>query len=173
MVIGGALLTTTADGSGNFNFTGVPNGTYTVTPSKYGYAFTPPNRSVTINGANVTGVNFTAQAVPTSFSITGTITPASASVGTRITLGEQGDVFVDSNGNYTLNNVPNGTFTVVPFKAGFTITPVTPGGNVVNVNGANVTGVNFTITSDRAVEWRPSTWASWPSTWSCCTPARC
>ena len=153
LVIGGALLTTTADGSGNFNFTGVPNGTYTVTPSKYGYAFTPPNRSVTINGANVTGVNFTAQAVPTSFSITGTITPASDSVGTRITLGEQGDVFVDSNGNYTLNGVPNGTFTVVPFKAGFTITPITPGGNVVTVNGANVTGVNFTMHSDRAVEW--------------------
>ena len=64
LVIGGALLVTTADATGNFNFTGVPNGTYTVTPGKYGYTFSPPNRSVTINGANVTGVNFTAQAVP-------------------------------------------------------------------------------------------------------------
>ncbi len=63
LFIGGALLTTTADGSGNYNFTGLPNGTYTVTPSKSGYTFSPPNRSVTINGADVTGVNFTAQAV--------------------------------------------------------------------------------------------------------------
>ena len=44
-----------------------------------------------------------------------------------MTLGEQGDVFADSNGNYTFTNVPNGTFTVVPFKAGYTFTPTSPG----------------------------------------------
>ena len=144
LFIGGALVSTTADGSGNYNFAGLPNGTYTVTPSKNGYAFTPASGSVTINGADVTGVNFTAQAVPTSFTISGTITPASAGAGARLTLGEQGDVFADSSGNYAFVNVPNGTFTVVPSKAGFAFSPT---GNVVTINGAGATGVNFTATS--------------------------
>jgi len=36
------------------------NGSYTVTPSNSGYTFTPVNQSVTVNGANVGSVNFTA-----------------------------------------------------------------------------------------------------------------
>ena len=45
--------------SGQFSFTGLANGSYTLTPSLAGYTFSPANRSVTINGANVTGQNFT------------------------------------------------------------------------------------------------------------------
>jgi hypothetical protein len=52
---------TTTDSSGNYIFSSVSNGTYEVTPSKSGYAFTPPNRAVTINGADVTGVDFVAK----------------------------------------------------------------------------------------------------------------
>jgi fibronectin type 3 domain-containing protein len=36
------------------------NGTYTVTPSNIGYTFSPVSQSVTVNGADKTGVNFTA-----------------------------------------------------------------------------------------------------------------
>src|SRR4030042_2482695 len=56
---GAASATTTTDASGNYTFTGLVNGTYTGTPSKTGYTFTPTNSSVTINGASVTGQNFT------------------------------------------------------------------------------------------------------------------
>jgi len=56
--------TTTADSSGNYSFTGLASGTYPVTPTKSGYMFTPASRSVTVNGADVAGVNFTAQAQP-------------------------------------------------------------------------------------------------------------
>ena len=83
--------------------------------------------------------------MPTSFTITGTITPASAGAGARITLGEMGDVFADSNGNYTLNNVPNGTFTVIPFKAGFTFSPTWSARRDAST-ARNATGVNFTAT---------------------------
>jgi YD repeat-containing protein len=58
---GPASATVTTDTSGNYTFTGLANGTYTVTPSKTGYRFTPTNRSVTISDANVTGQNFTAK----------------------------------------------------------------------------------------------------------------
>ena len=57
---GAASATTTADGAGNFSLTGLANGSYTVTPSKAGYTFTPASRAATVNGANVTAVSFTA-----------------------------------------------------------------------------------------------------------------
>src|ERR1700740_139199 len=49
----------TADASGAYSFTGLANGSYVITPGKAGYAFTPSVQAVTVNGANVTGVNFT------------------------------------------------------------------------------------------------------------------
>ncbi len=54
--------TVAADASGNYIFNGVGSGTYTVTPSKAGFVFTPVNRSVTVSGVSVTGVNFSSTA---------------------------------------------------------------------------------------------------------------
>ena len=56
---GTANGTTTADGSGNYSFGGLGNGSYTITPSNSGVTFTPPSQTVTVNGASVSGVNFT------------------------------------------------------------------------------------------------------------------
>lgn len=55
---GPATGSTTADGSGNYSFTGLTNGTYVVTPSHSGYTFNPSSLTVAISGANATGVNF-------------------------------------------------------------------------------------------------------------------
>jgi hypothetical protein len=57
---GAATGTTTSDILGNYQFTELVNGTYTVTPVLLGYAFVPVNRSPVINGANQTGANFVA-----------------------------------------------------------------------------------------------------------------
>lgn len=54
---GGATATTNS--AGYFTFIGVPNGTYTLTPSKTGITFTPVNRTITVNTANLAGQNFT------------------------------------------------------------------------------------------------------------------
>ena len=40
-------------------FAGIPDGTYTVTPTRTAYSFTPTSRSVTLSGADSGGVNFT------------------------------------------------------------------------------------------------------------------
>lgn len=50
--------TTTTNSRGNFRFTGLGNGTYTLTPSFAGYTFTPESRTVNVNGANVGRQNF-------------------------------------------------------------------------------------------------------------------
>ena len=62
---------TTADSLGNYIFSGLPNGTYTLAPSHAGFTFIPISQSIAVSGANVTGVNFTdnAAAVPPSITV--------------------------------------------------------------------------------------------------------
>src|SRR5260370_26925444 len=49
---GASSTTATAESLGNYRFTGLPNGTYVVSPSHAGYTFTPSSQSTTVNGAN-------------------------------------------------------------------------------------------------------------------------
>jgi Carboxypeptidase regulatory-like domain len=61
---------TTPNSGGNYSFTGLANGTYVVTPSNSGYSFSPTVQTVTVNGANATGVNFSAsQSSSSSYSV--------------------------------------------------------------------------------------------------------
>ena len=64
----GTVSHTAADGS--YTFAGLSNGTYTVTPSLSGYTFTPANASLTISGADITGINFTSVAVSGTYKLT-------------------------------------------------------------------------------------------------------
>ncbi len=68
-LIGTESSTTTADASGNYSFTGLTNGSYTVTPSKTGVVFAPTSQAVTLSGASMTAINFTAAAL-TSIAVT-------------------------------------------------------------------------------------------------------
>ena len=54
----GAGHTATTDSGGNYTLIGLSAGTYTITPSKNGFNFTPLARTVTITNANVTGQDF-------------------------------------------------------------------------------------------------------------------
>jgi Carboxypeptidase regulatory-like domain len=65
---GPTMGSTTADGSGNYSFAGLANGTYVVTPSHSGYTFSPSLQTVTMNGTDATNVNFSA-ATQTSNSV--------------------------------------------------------------------------------------------------------
>ena len=71
---------TTADSVGNYSFLGLSNGSYTITPSKTGYTFSPTSASETVNGTDITGVSFTATqtlvATPTFSPAAGTYTSA-------------------------------------------------------------------------------------------------
>ena len=139
---GASTGTATADGSGNYTFTGLQNGSYTVTPSNSGFTFTPANQLVTINGANATSVNFTATPIPT-YSISGTVSPSGS--GTVLTLSgaSTGTATADGSGNYTFTGLQNGSYTVTPSKSGFTFTPAN---QPLTINGASATSVNFTAT---------------------------
>ncbi len=137
---GAATATVTADASGNYSFAGLANGSYTVTPSKSGFTFSPVNRAVTISGANATA-NFTAAAIPT-YSISGTISPAASGSGATVALtgAATATVTADASGNYSFAGLANGSYTVTPSKSGFTFSPVN---RAVTISGANATA-NFT-----------------------------
>ncbi|HEY6546275.1 MAG TPA: carboxypeptidase-like regulatory domain-containing protein, partial [Vicinamibacteria bacterium] len=55
----------TTGSTGAYTLAGVPNGSLTLTPSRAGFTFSPPSLSVTVNGANLTGRDFTATGLPT------------------------------------------------------------------------------------------------------------
>ena len=144
VVLGGAGSgSVSADSQGVFTFSLVPDGNYSITPSRAGYTFTPASRAVTVAGANVTGVNFTAQAVPT-YTLSGSITPAATGAGATVTLsgGATASTTANGSGNYTFSGLSNGQYTVTPSKAA---TAFTPASAVVTITDANVTQ-NFTAT---------------------------
>ena len=146
---GAASKTTTSDANGNYSFAGLSNGSYTITPSKTGYTFTPPNRSVTVNSSNVTGQDFSATASGGgSYSISGqvikvTLGRSTALSGVTITLSGAISLTTttDTNGNYSFTGLANDTYTITPSKTGYIFTPE----NIsVTISGANVTRQIFT-----------------------------
>jgi len=99
---GAATETATTDGSGNYSFAGLANGSYTVTPGSTAYGFAPLSASVTVNGADETVFPFEAT-VATSISgyvtgaqtagvVVGLVGPGIAAPGTT--------TLTDANGNY-------------------------------------------------------------------------
>jgi len=138
---GAASATTTANNTGAYTFTGLANGTYAITPSHAGYTFSPTSLTATINGANVTGVNFT-DTVQT-FGISGTISPALGGSGATVTLSGAGNAVATSNssGAYSFSGLANGAYTVTPSNPGYTFTPTSKS---ATLSGANITGVDFT-----------------------------
>jgi hypothetical protein len=161
MLSGARAASTIADTSGRYSFSGLANGAYAVSPSHTGYTFTPNTQAATINGGNVSGIDFTATPQSGStFSISGTVSPTAGGSGATVTLGgaSSGSVIADSAGNYSFTALTNGVYTVTPSNTGYTFTPVSQS---VPVNGVNVTSVNFTatpqVTHSVALSWSAST----------------
>lgn len=141
---GVASATVSADDYGNYSFSNLAPGSYTVTPSKAGFSFSPSSQSTTVNTANVTGLNFSAsKASPATFSLSGTINPPAAGSGATVTLSgaQSATTTADSEGNYTFSGLASGTYAVTPNKAQYTFTPPSQS---ETMSASNVTGVNFT-----------------------------
>lgn len=158
---GVSTASSTADSSGNYTFTGLANGTYVVAPSHTGYVYAPATQAVTINGANATGVNFTATSQQT-FSISGTISPLTGGAGATVTLSGPAAATSTSgsSGTYTFAGLLSGSYTVTPTSRGFSYTPAS---QQVTLSAANVAAINFTATP-QAAHSVSLTWSSSPTT---------
>ncbi len=122
---GSAFATTTTAANGSYVLANLPpGGSFTVTPSATGYAFSPASTSL----ADVTTdqvADFTATCAP---AISGLVRDRldGALAGVTVTLaGEVGGTAVtDVNGRYTFSHVsPGQSLTITPSRAGFTFEP--------------------------------------------------
>ncbi len=143
---GGA--STTSDANGNYSFTGIANGSYAVTAAKTGYTFSPSGLTALVNGANVTGMNFTATALGTSHAISGTVSGDTLSgVTITVTGAATASATTDGSGNYSVTGLYDGSYTVTPSKTGYTFNPAS---SAVTVSGANIAGKNFVAAANAA-----------------------
>jgi hypothetical protein len=134
-------ISTTTDEDGNYTFSGLAAGDYTITPNKTGYTFTPVSRSVPITTANVAEVDFTASAVTVTYRISGTVTQSGSGL-SGVTMRAGGSITTTgSGGSYILSSLQAGTYTVTPSKSGFTFSPTN---RSVQLLAGDVAGVNFT-----------------------------
>lgn len=131
---------TTTDDSGKYAFRQLANGTYTVTPAKTGYEFSPSSKTVSISSADVTGKNFTA----ITYAIIGYVRTLSGSPMAGVTMSLTGDAVktrtTDSTGRYRFSNLPNGNYVVTPSKGSRTFNPPS---RPVTISGATVRKQNF------------------------------
>src|SRR5581483_11640967 len=128
---------------GTYTFSSLKNGSYTVTPTQPGYTFSPISAPVTVNGANVSGVNFTGSVITAgSYSISGKVSGSAATLTLSGT--SSGTTTVAAGGTYTFSGLANGSYVVSPSETGYSFSPSTA---LETVNNANITGVNFTATA--------------------------
>jgi hypothetical protein len=92
--------TATTDSNGNYTLSNVPAGSYTLTPEKIGYTFTPTTHSVTVSD-DVSGQDFTA-----------TATASPVTLESNVTTGAPGSVFV-----LAAHNFPPNSQAVISLKA--------------------------------------------------------
>jgi CSLREA domain-containing protein len=142
----GSATPVTTDANGNYTFTNVAVGSYTITPSKSGYSFIPTSKVVSVSSSNVANVNFTG-----GFTVSGHIATSSGTaipnVQVKLTKGGSTTTVIvatNSSGNFSFLAVPNGTYAITPTLSGTTFTPTS---RTVTVNGAGVSGQNFTGTA--------------------------
>ncbi len=140
---GAAAVATSTDASGDYSFPGLLTGSYTVTPSLSGQAFTPLSRPVDLGAASSPGNDFALD----TFAISGRVTRGGTGrAGVFVAL--TGDLSLydvtDANGDYSFVGLPNGGYTVTPVlhSQGFS-----PADREVTVSGAGVTGQDFSIPS--------------------------
>jgi len=150
---GDSSKTTTTDISGNYSFSGLVNGSYTITPSQSGYTFNPTSRDITINGADSTSNNFSSNANTTpTYNISGRVTESGGGAlqGAIITLSGDSSktTTTDISGNYSFSGLVNGSYTITPSQSGYTFNPTS---RDITINGANGSGIIATANKYRKV----------------------
>jgi inhibitor of cysteine peptidase len=111
----------TTDAHGRYALTGVPPGTYTLTPSHSDYIFTPSARSIAVN-RHLSDQNFTA--ICASCTVSGQVTDSAGNGVAGVTVSDGArSVTTDTQGRYALTHVPPGVYTIVATRSGYAFSP--------------------------------------------------
>ncbi|MDP3238256.1 MAG: MopE-related protein [Myxococcales bacterium] len=145
-----SVQTTLMGASWAFSFPRVPAGSYNFVATAPNQRIVPMFMNpVTVGSMPITNLIFNATASPEPlWLVRGTVDEAGApllATEVRATLDDGGVLSsgtTDGLGRYVLANVPEGTWTVAPFKPGFTFSPMT---RSVTLDGGDVTGQDFGV----------------------------
>jgi hypothetical protein len=135
---GDAARAASTDASGDYEFTDLPAGDYTVTPSLAGQTFSPADYDIAISSADATGRDFALVAYEISGQVTNDEGPMEG-VEVDLTGDITDTVDTDAAGNYSFT-VLNGTYTVTPVSAPLVFDPVS---SQVSVSFSDETTVDF------------------------------
>ncbi len=165
---GAATRTTTADGSGNYAFSAVADGSYTVTPSLAGVAFSPTAQGVVVNGADVGGVNFTAASNATTLffdDFTGTSLSSAWTIVQRRGPPVQGENECNTAGAVGVTGgILSITTSATPATCGDAIT--SPSVQPYTSGDIQWTSLNFTYGSvEVRAKFPPQNTGTWPAIW--------
>jgi hypothetical protein len=115
--------TVTSDASGNYSFSLMAGGSYTVTAVRANYAFTPGSRSFTDLGADQ-AADFAGALV--NYAIGGRITRGDVGFGgvtVELSGSQSSTATTDASGNYSFTVKAEGNYTVTPSKQYYTFAP--------------------------------------------------
>ncbi len=149
----GTSTTRTTDANGNYSALGLDAGTYTISAGHTGYSMNPLNQKATTACEVATGIDFTATAAATTYSILGTVTTSTGSGFPNVTVtlsgANTGLVFTGADGTYAISGLLDGAYTVMPSKrAGTTIYHFTPVSSpTIKISGSDSIGNNFAHSS--------------------------
>ncbi|WP_253816463.1 carboxypeptidase regulatory-like domain-containing protein [Myxococcus xanthus] len=134
---------TTTNAQGQFTFTGLPLGTYTLTAQKEGYAVV--QQSVTVRTGAAATVAFTLVRAQGRVVGTAVLEGASSHGGITVTLAETGaTTTTNSQGSFTFNNVAAGTYTVEARLSGYAVARES-----VQVQENQAASVSLSLTRER------------------------
>jgi hypothetical protein len=157
---GTTVQTQTTDGSGNYTFTAIPNGNYTISPSIAvpSSVFYPANISLNVNNSGVSGENFQAAL---GYTVSGTVSYGGSNTGhIYLTLntncgGNGGPgTSITAPGAFTIRGVPPGSYNLQTFMDLSTLangsqnTSDPTGSSTVTVTSSNVTNASATLTDN-------------------------
>lgn len=133
--------------AGEFQFSCLAPGSYVVTPGSaaFSFSFGPWSRAFTVVDADVTGLDMSAPAQPVSGQVTWAVSGAPSSE-TLLRIGGGSNAWsrlTDARGEYRFL-VPDGAYAVVPSDPSCVRCPFTPARRDIAVQGAAVTGLDFT-----------------------------
>ncbi len=118
--VGGRSATTNSDG--NYILRGLASGTYNIAPSKSGYTFSPPSRTVTVP-PDATGQDFVVESV-SGYQVWGRVTDDYGNPISNVTISDNaGHTTTDDKGFYSVTGLTAGTYTITPSKPSYTFSP--------------------------------------------------
>jgi FtsP/CotA-like multicopper oxidase with cupredoxin domain len=143
----GTPRTTATDETGTFKFSGLVNGSYTVRPTLDGYAFEPAAMTYTVNGADVSNVDFTGELL--TYSILGKVTYSTtgnptANVAINVTGKMSTSATTNPDGTFTVTKLVPGDYVVKPSLTGYTFDP---NEKALTISSADQNGINFSAIS--------------------------